>query len=105
MIGLIGLDSYGKKINEDTIHRIEIFREILNIEDEEYIDENIIANLVVNTKGLFKNSDDKDKYLILNKADDLFRQEAGKKIKEKIPKTFELKKILITSYLKDVVIE
>ena len=106
VIGVIGLDAYGEDIDEDTIHRLEIFKQILDISDrEEVLDEDIIADLVIHPKGLFKNSDDAERFLILNKADSEERIEAGKKIKEEIPETFGIKKVLIVSYLNDTLIE
>ncbi|MDO5708175.1 MAG: selenium cofactor biosynthesis protein YqeC [Andreesenia angusta] len=99
VIGIIGLDAYGKDIDEDTIHRLEIFKDILEINDrEEFLDVDIIADLVVHPKGLFKNSEDKERYLLLNKADTEELLEVGRRIKEEIPESLGIKDIYITSF-------
>lgn len=71
VIGLIGLDSIGKKINEENVHRPEIFCNITNSKKEDRITEDKILNLLTKNKGLFKDVPQKSKkYIMLNKADD-----------------------------------
>lgn len=100
VIGIIGLDSLGKKIEEENIHRVEIFKKILNITDEKYIDEELVAALALHPQGLFKNAVGKDQVLILNKADDYELRERGEKIREFIQeKNTHIKDIIVMSLI------
>lgn len=65
-IGIIGFDCINKDIDEKTVHRPELFKKISGNENLKIIDENCIVNLVLDKKGLFKNSKGQ-KLLILNK--------------------------------------
>lgn len=100
VIGVIGLDSLGKKIEEENVHRVEILKKILNITDEKYIDEEIIAKLAAHPQGLFKNAVGKDQVLILNKADDYNLRERGEKIRDLLQeKNTRIKDILVMSLI------
>ncbi len=105
VLGLIGMSVYGKEVDEDTVHRLEIFKDILDVEDGDIIDEDMIISLVKHPEGLFKNSEDTERYLILNQADNDKLKEAGKKIKEEIPESFELKNVYIMSYRNGEIVE
>ena len=98
VIGLIGMDVYGKKVDEKTVHRVDIFKEKLSLSEEDIIDEEVISSLVIHPEGLFKDCDDRDKYLILNKADNNELKRASEKIKESVLESSEVKNIIITSY-------
>lgn len=98
VIGVIGMDAYGKEIDEDTVHRLEIFREILDVEDGEIIDEDVIVALVKHPSGLFKNSEDTKRYLLLNKSDSEELIKAGRRIKEKLPESLGLENVYMSSY-------
>lgn len=65
-IGIIGLDSLGKKI-EDIIHRPEIFTKITDTKYSDIIDEEIIVKYILDSEGLFKETQGK-RILLLNKA-------------------------------------
>lgn len=96
VIGLIGLDSLGSPIDEDHIHRVAIFKKILAITDEKYLDEDLLSKLILHPKGLFKNATGKDKVLILNKADTIKIRDRGEIIREKLSGA-GLKDILVLS--------
>ncbi len=102
VIGVIGLDSLGRKIEEENIHRVEIFKKILKLEDEKYVDEKIVSDLVLHPQGLFKNAAGKDRILILNKADDMSLRERGEKIRKILEeKNAPLKDVLVMSLLRE----
>lgn len=70
VIGIIGMDSLGKIIDEANVHRSEIFCDITNSSMGDIITEETIARLIVSEVGLFKGTPiDSKKYLLLNKAD------------------------------------
>ncbi|KNF07100.1 putative selenium-dependent hydroxylase accessory protein YqeC [Gottschalkia purinilytica] len=82
VIGVIGMDSVGKEINEKNVHRPEIFTSVTDSKFGEIIDENIIFNLVISNEGLYKDSPKlSKKYLILNKAEGEERISSALKIK------------------------
>lgn len=82
-IGIIGLDCLNKPINEKVVHRPELLKKILGNENSEYIDENIIVNLVLSKQGLFKDSKG-EKILLLNKAHDKKTINTGKSVINKL---------------------
>ena len=65
-IGIIGLDSLGQEINENNVHRSELFLNIVGKNKGEKIEGKDIVRLVSDPKGLFKSSRG-DKILLLNK--------------------------------------
>lgn len=70
VIGVIGMDSLGKIIEDANVHRPEIFCDITNSSMGNIITEETIAKLVVSEVGLFKGTPtESEKYLLLNKAD------------------------------------
>lgn len=75
LVGVIGLDSLGKNINDENVHRSEIFAKVTESNLEDSIDENTIHKLISNNNGLFKEAPcNSDRYLLLNKADDKQRE-------------------------------
>lgn len=70
IIGIVGIDSLGKNIDETSVHRPEIFSRITKSKIGDAITEEIVFRLVTSKDGLFKGSpEDSKKYLLLNKAD------------------------------------
>lgn len=92
-IGVIGLDSLGKKIDKYTVHRPELLIEITGGKPLDIIDEETIEKLVLDKNGIFKNSYG-NKILLLNKADD----------KNKVSKAIEIREKLYNDDFKNVVI-
>lgn len=66
-IGVIGLDSIGKPLDEDNVHRLEFLTEILNVERPHTIDSEDIIKLAIHKDGLFKGCYGKQ-VIFLNKA-------------------------------------
>ena len=82
-IGVIGLDSLGRKINEENVHRVEKLKNIVKANSNEKVDNDVIIRLVLNKNGLFKDSQG-EKILFLNKAIDKERIKAGLEIRRKL---------------------
>lgn len=80
-IGVIGLDSLGKSIDEETVHRPQILSEITGRKLLDTIDEETIVKLVLDKRGLFKNAYG-DKILLLNKADDEIKVSRAIKVRK-----------------------
>lgn len=66
-VGVIGMDSLGKVINEENVNRIEYFLKIIGKAKGDKIEETDITSLVLHPNGLFKNSRG-EKILLLNKC-------------------------------------
>lgn len=69
-IGLIGMDCLGKKVNDENVHRPELFCNITECSIGSIIDEDKILKLIINRKGLFKNAPcSSGRYVVLNKVE------------------------------------
>lgn len=82
-IGVIGLDSLGKTIDEETVHRPETFMKITNTSLLDIIKADVIVKLVLEEEGLFKSSKGEN-ILVLNKANDQDLIKEGMKIRESL---------------------
>lgn len=96
-VGLIGMDSLGKTLDEENVHRVEIFIQLVGKKLGEKIEVKDIVKLVVDPKGLFKNSLG-EKILILNKVS-LDKIDQALEIKNILEK--DLNNIFIARYNKD----
>lgn len=86
-IGVIGIDSIGKKINDENVHRAKQFCEVVNCELREEIDEEKIYKLIKNHKGLFKDCPPKSKkYVLINKIYNIELEKKALKVIEMIIK-------------------
>ena len=79
---MIGLDALDMTIDEEYVHRAEIFKSIIG-KNYGIIDEDSIIELVQNENGLFKSSLGR-KILFLNKADRELKIKRGLEIKKRI---------------------
>jgi probable selenium-dependent hydroxylase accessory protein YqeC len=86
LIGIIGMDSYGKNINEDNVFGLNEFLRITGKQKHEQIDINDIIELITNSEGLFKYRSKKN-ILILNKIN-IYNLNASNKIKTNIEKNY-----------------
>lgn len=81
---MIGLDVLYKPLSESIVHRIDKFKEITSINDNDIINEDHLYSLIINKDGLLKGVKDyMDVYIILNKSDILtkvFNKDILKKI-------------------------
>jgi len=86
-IGVIGLDSLGKKIDSNHVHRPELFCKVTGNKIGDTIDEENVAKLIRAPEGLFKGvTEGCQKYLLLNKADNEQKKRAALKIIELVKK-------------------
>ena len=70
VLGIIGLDSVGKKVCGENVHRLEHFCDILGCREGDVIDTEIVSKLITHESGLFKAAPAiAERYLILNKAE------------------------------------
>lgn len=100
-VGIVGLDSLYKPIDDKYLHRADIFCRITNSRRNQAIDEEKIARLVVSDEGLFKNTPKTSKkYLLLNKAESQKEKESANKIIKLIAdKNFHIDGIVVSSIL------
>lgn len=94
VIGVIGLDVLGKEIDEKNVHREDIFMSITESKKSDIIDEKIMIKLINHDKGLFKDTDETERYLLLNKADDEKIKNRAKEIINGINSEKEIKSIV-----------
>lgn len=107
VIGLVGLDAVGKRLNEKYVHRTGIFSQVTNTKEDEEITIHTVANLISSPYGTFKGSkNDWGKYLILNKGDNKELQDIGLSIVKLLkPQCFQISVILITSYRSNIILK
>lgn len=67
-IGIIPMHIIGEKVSEENIHRVEIFNSICGTKLGDEISLEVIADIISNTNGLFKNSIG-EKILFLNRIE------------------------------------
>lgn len=84
-IGIIGIDSLGKPINEEYVHRPEIFTNLVNKKLGETIDINCVVNLTLNKNGIFKNAKGEN-ILFINKIENFKDIILGKRIERRLKK-------------------
>lgn len=100
VVGVIGLDALNKRINNESVHRPNIFSEIVSGKINEKIDEHKVVNLITSKEGLFKGIPKRsNKYLFLNKAETESRFRYGYKIKELLKNNNSIDKIIIGSII------
>ncbi len=66
-IGVLDIKSLGLDINEDNIHRIDKFKQLINSKNKKVSIENLL-NIIFNKNGLFKNAKG-EKILFINKVE------------------------------------
>lgn len=81
-IGILPLHIVGEKVTEENIHRLEIFNSMFKTKIGDEITLDVIAEIITNPKGLFKDSVG-EKILFLNRIND-------KKSKELVWKLLEI---------------
>lgn len=67
-VGILGADILGKKVNEDNIHRLDIFKNLTGLECGDIFTLDRAISLIFHSEGLFKNSIGK-RVLFINKAE------------------------------------
>lgn len=85
VLGLIGLDSIGKKVCIENVHRVEFFCSALGCCEGDIIDAYMISKLISHEAGLFKAVPSlAERYVILNKADGEKERLAAEDIVQKL---------------------
>lgn len=85
VIGVIGLDSLGKAISEETVHRCKLFCSLTGKKAGELIDRGSIIKLILGKKGLFKGTPAASrKCVLLNKADTEVLIQQGKQVAQEL---------------------
>ncbi|QUH31684.1 selenium cofactor biosynthesis protein YqeC [Vallitalea guaymasensis] len=85
VVGCIGLDIIGKRIDENWVHRANIFSRVVGKEIGDIIDYETISRLIISREGLFKGcKNHSKKVVLLNKVRDdeqlFYAQKLGEKI-------------------------
>jgi probable selenium-dependent hydroxylase accessory protein YqeC len=69
-IGVIGMDALGQPIDEEHVHRAEIFSAVVGRVLREPLDAQAVVELILLSRGLFKGVPETSlRYVLLNKAD------------------------------------
>ncbi|MDQ0149426.1 selenium cofactor biosynthesis protein YqeC [Eubacterium multiforme] len=101
-IGIIPINLIGDKISESNIHRIDIFKGLCKKEIGDEITVDVLAKIICNEKGLFKNSKG-EKILFLNKIENSKDLEMAWRLLEKLmTKKISLSKVLGGSLKKKI---
>lgn len=97
MVGVIGMDAFGKKICSDHVHRPELLAGLTGAREGDTIDENLILRLVSLAVGLFKGCPaGAGKILLLNKVMDEKTKETAIRIgREVLDKNRDISRVLI----------
>ena len=82
-IGVIGLDAVGQPIDEEHVHRAELFSSIVGRGLGELLDVQAVVELIASPQGLFKGvPETSPRYVLLNKADTSERRDCASAITE-----------------------
>lgn len=101
LIGVIGIDCYGKEISPLWVHRPQILSEITGRRDGSLIDDVVIEKLVLSQEGLFKSCREKcEKVLFINKVENSETVGIAKRIGNSVLKQSpDIKRVLIGSII------
>ena len=104
-IGVIDINSLGLDINEENIHRVEKFLQIVNedLDDEKSykkVSINHLKNIITNKNGLFKISIG-EKTLFINKCEDEKSIISAKKLINKLKNETNIDKLIYGSVIED----
>ncbi|MFH2131026.1 MAG: selenium cofactor biosynthesis protein YqeC, partial [bacterium] len=70
VVGVIGLDSLGKPLDEKTVHRSLLFSQLTGLDINQPVSPDAIQTLLLSPRGLFKDTPPTaERIVILNKAD------------------------------------
>ncbi|HYE81053.1 MAG TPA: selenium cofactor biosynthesis protein YqeC [Clostridia bacterium] len=99
LLGLIGLDSIGKEVGMEFVHRPELFCRISGCVMGDIINTEMISRLIIHEEGLFKAAPDlSERYLLLNKAEgEREKREAYNIVKKLLDSNYKLNGIVISS--------
>ncbi|MBF0442787.1 MAG: putative selenium-dependent hydroxylase accessory protein YqeC [Oligoflexales bacterium] len=85
VIGIIGFDSYGMKIDDEWVHRPHLLARICGRREGDVIDDDVITGLVLSREGLFKGAPERaGKIFFLNKVEAGRGQSSAERIGRRI---------------------
>lgn len=103
IVGIIGLDAIGKRVNNMNVHRVDLFEKVIGCKENDILSIDHIIELIKNKNGLFGNCHDNiGKIVLLNKFD-VLNKEKQVELSNKIKNVNLHFKILFTSILKNKV--
>lgn len=97
LVGVVGLDSLGKPVGEETVHRAEIFKKVTSSREGDAIDAEVISKLILHRDGLFKGGELMERYLLLNKADSEELKSEAREVAKLVEGRNQIKGIIIAS--------
>ncbi len=96
--GVIGMDCLGTIINDQNVHRPELFTKITGSSIGDILETHVINKLLESSDGIFKGTSPKSrKIVIFNKSETLNRMSKAKEIAGNISESLNIERILITS--------
>jgi molybdenum cofactor cytidylyltransferase len=97
-VPVVGLDAIGEEITSSKLHRAEVLKSILNLEDREKIGVKHVAEIVKSSDGGLKNvPHSSDVRVLLNKADTNLDLENGSQIAEILIQDQRIRSVLLAS--------
>lgn len=82
-VGIIPIQAIGMEINNENIHRFQLFQSSFNLRNDKYINTRHLANIIFHYNGLFKDSLG-ERILFINGIDGEKELEMAQKLLEKI---------------------
>jgi probable selenium-dependent hydroxylase accessory protein YqeC len=100
VVGIIGLSSLNKPMNNQWVHRVEQFTNVVHANSGDTVQPEHIVRLVTNRDGLFRDAPTEAcKILVLNQADNEWDKIQGRRIIEKVKQeNVNISKFVITSF-------
>lgn len=101
VVGVVGIDALGCRIDDKTVHRPEILSKIAQKPIGGIIDESVIQNLICSPYGLFKGATEQmRKIVVINKVDNNQILDIAMKLAKSIENTSDIDifRILLTSF-------
>ncbi len=96
--GVIGMDCIGTFINNQNVHRPEIFTKITGSSIDDVLETQMLNKLIKSPSGIFKGTSPKSrKIVIFNKSDTADRILKAREIAKGISGSLDIERILITS--------
>lgn len=96
--GVVGMDCIGTIINNQNVHRPEIFTKITESSIGDILEIDMVNKLLESTVGIFKGTSPKSrKIVIFNKSDTTDRISKAEEIAGNISESLNIERILITS--------
>lgn len=100
VVGVVGLSSLNKPVNDQWVHRVQQFMQLTKIREGELIQSKHLVRLITHANGLFKDiPSTAEKILVLNQADSEWDKNQGMKVIEQLKeKNASVDKFILTSF-------